>query len=484
MSEETLKEKTAKGLFWGGISNGGQQLLGVVFGIFLARILNAEDYGLVGMLAIFTGIAGTIINSGFSVALTNKQNATHEDYNAVFWFTFFAGLILYIILFFSAPFIARFFGRPELISLSRVVFISFFISGIATVPYTVLFKQLLAKRQAIIDLSSILLSGCVGLIFALKGHAYWALAIQNVVFVSSFSILRCIFSPWRPTLKINFKPLKEMLPFSIKLFITGIFSQISNNIFSVLIGKFYHATQLGYYDQGRKWMGMGQTFIGNMINTVSQPVLVQVHENKERQVAVLRKLIRFGAFVSFPLMLGLAFVGREFIVIAIGEEWLPSVPFLQLFCIWGAFVFLWNLLTNLIYTHGKSNTYMYVMILTGVLQLGVAVGMSPWGIYPMIIAYLLTYFIGLIIWQQCAYKLVGLRLRDILRDILPYLIITTGCFFIAWLLTWNIQNVYLLFILKVIITVILYVFIMKFSRSTIFKESMEYLINILTKKQR
>jgi O-antigen/teichoic acid export membrane protein len=484
MSEATLKERTARGLFWGGISNGLQQLLAVVFGIFLARILNAEDYGLVGMLAIFTGIAGTIVNSGFSVALTNKRNVTHEDYNAVFWFTFFVGLILYVILFFSAPLIALFFKRPELVSLSRVIFIGFFISGVATVPYTVLYKQLLAKRQAIIDVTSLFISGGIGLILALQGATYWALAIQNVVFISTFSILRCIFSPWRPTLTINFKPLKEIFPFSIKLFITGIFLQVSNNIFSVLIGKFYNAEQLGYYAQGQKWMGMGQNFIGNMINTVSQPVLVQVHENRERQVAVLRKLIRFGAFVSFPVMLGLAFVGREFIVITIGEKWLPSVPFLQLFCIWGAFFFLWNLLTNLIYTHGKSNTYMYVMIFTGALQLGVVVGMSPWGIYPMIIAYLLTYFVGLLIWQQCAYKLAGLRLRDILRDILPYLIITSGCFSIAWFLTWNIQNVYLLFMLKVLIVVILYIFIMKFSRSTIFKESMEFLINILTKRQR
>jgi O-antigen/teichoic acid export membrane protein len=338
-----------------------------------------------------------------------------------------------------------------------------------------MFKQLLTKQQALIDVSSLLLSGGIGIFLAIRGEAYWALAIQNVVYISSFSILRCIFSPWRPTLNINFKPLKEMLSFSIKLFFTNIFMQISANILSVLLGKFYNATQLGYYSQGQKWMGMGQIFVSGMMNYVSQPVLVQVQNDKERQISVLRKMIRFGAFVSFPLMLGLAFVGKEFILIAIGEKWLSSVPFLQLFCLWGSVAYLWNLFINLIVTHGKSNTYMYVMISIGLLQLGVVIGASPFGIYSMVIAYLIVYFIGIITWQQCVYKLIGLRLIDVLKDILPYLLIVPACCFIAWVLTRNVQNLYLLLISKVTIVITLYILIMKFTRSTIFEESLEYL---------
>ena len=148
MAEQSLKDKTAKGLFWGGVSNGVQQLLGMLFGIYLARTLNAEDYGLVGMLAIFSGIASTIINSGFSVALTNKLDATHKDYNAVFWFSFVVSICLYIVLFFSAPLIASFYDRQELVNLSRVIFASFLFSGMAIVPHVILFKQLQVKMQA------------------------------------------------------------------------------------------------------------------------------------------------------------------------------------------------------------------------------------------------------------------------------------------------------------------------------------------------
>jgi O-antigen/teichoic acid export membrane protein len=478
MAEQTLKEKAAKGLFWGGVNNALNQIITLGFGILLARLLDAEDYGLVGMLAIFTGIASTIINSGFSVALTNKQNATHDDYNSVFWFTFFSGLILYIILFFLAPYIARFYHRSELVSLSRVIFISFFISGVATVPYTVMFKQLLTKQQAFIDIFSLLLSAGIGIFLALKGEAYWALAIQHVVYISSFSILRCLFSPWRPTLDVNFKPLKDMLPFSIKLFFTYIFMQVSANVLSVILGKFYDATKLGYYAQGQKWMGMGQKFVAGMLNTVSQPVLVQVQNDVARQIVVLRKLIRFGAFVSFPLMIGLAFVGNEFISIAIGEKWLASVPFLQLFCLWGAVAYLWNLFINLVIIHGKSDTYMYVMISIGVLQLGAVAGAATFGIYAMVVAYLIVYFLGIVVWQRCVYKLIGLRLRDVLKDVLPYLIIVVAACGVAWGLTRNVQNVYLLLAAKVLIVMVLYTLTVKYTRSTIFEESLEYLKNV------
>jgi O-antigen/teichoic acid export membrane protein len=477
MTETTLKQKTAKGLFWGGISSGAEQVFGVIFGICLARMLNADDYGLVGMLAIFSGIITTVINSGFSVALINKHDAIHKDYNAVFWFTFLVGLISYAILFFSAPFIARFFGRPELINLSRVLFINIFLGGITAVPAAVMYKRLMIKPQAIIVILSQLISGSVGIFLAFKGYAYWALVIQNTVLVFLGFILRYIYMPWKPDLKIDFKPLKEMFSFSIKLLITGIFSAINSNVLSVLFGKFYNAIQLGYYAQGQKWTTMGHSFVTGMINQVSQPVLVQVKEDKERQVSVLRKMIRFGAFVSFPMILGLAFIGNEFIVIAIGEKWQASVPFLQLFCIWGAILFLWNLLVNVIFMHGKSNIYMYVTVSVGLLQVLVVVCMYHLGIFFMVIGYILIYFVGLLVWQYYVHKLIGLRLTDVLKDIMPYLLITLGCFFVTWLITRNIPNLYILLVAKIVITVILYVMIMKTSNSVIFKESITFLLN-------
>jgi O-antigen/teichoic acid export membrane protein len=477
MAEASLKQKTAKGLFWGGISSGVQQILNVGFGIYLCRILHPDDYGLVGVLAIFLGIAGVIVYNGLSVALTNKQDANQEDYNAVFWVTLLLGIVLYTVLFFSAPLIASFYNRPELTNLSRVLFLCFLFHALGVVPYTVMFKKLMTKQQATVDIIAMLIALSSGLFLALKGYAYWALVLQSLLHIALATVIKFIIVPWKPTLNINFSPLKQMFSFSIKLFFTGIFTQITANIFSLLLGKFYSVTQVGHYSQGQKWMIMGNQFIGGMITYVTQPVLVEVNKDPVRQISVLRKLIRFGAFLSFPLMLGLAFVGKEFILITIGEKWLPAVPFLQLFCIWGAAGFLWTLYTNLIFTKGNSSLYMRGMLITGLLQFAVIFCLHSLGIFPMFIGYIAVYFVSLAIWQYYVHKLTGLRLRDVLKDILPYLGITLGCFFIAWLFTKNSVNLYRLLAGKILVSGLLYLFIMKISNSVIFKESIGFLFN-------
>lgn len=474
MAEQSLKDKTAKGLFWGGVSNGVQQLLGMLFGIYLARVLNAEDYGLVGMLAIFSGIAGTIINSGFTVALTNKQDATQKDYNAVFWFTFLIGLLLYLMLFLLAPLISRFYGRPELTMLARVLFVSFFFSGIASVPYTVMFKRLMVKEQAKIDIASLFISGVIGVVLALNGFAYWAIALQSMSYVTINSLLKFYISPWRPTFEFDFSPLRHMFSFSVKIFLTNIFTQINTNIFSVLLGKFYDARQVGYYSQGNKWQGMGNTFISGMINSVAQPVLVSVGDDLARQRSVFRKMIRFGAFISFPVMLGLAFVGKEFICVTIGEKWLPSVPFLQLFCLWGAVTFLWNLYSNLLISHGRSNLYMWGILFVGLIQLFCVFALFPYGIYYMLSAYISVYFLGILFWHFFASRLIGLSLISVIKDISPYLLATVLSFLIAWLFTLRIEHLLVLLVLKILISALSYITIMWFGNSVIFKEMLAY----------
>jgi O-antigen/teichoic acid export membrane protein len=476
MTPPSLKQQTAQGIFWSGFSNGLQQALGAAFGIVMARILTRDDYGLVGILGIFSGLAGAIINSGLSVALTNKQNVQHRDYNAVFWFTVVAGAALYALLFCCAPLIGRYFERPELVPLSRFLFLSFLISGMGTASYTVLFKQLMVRRQALIDLLSMLTALSIGIVLARRGFAYWALATQIVVQYSLAAILRFILAPWKPSLRIDFSPLKSILPFGSRLLLTGLFLQINNNLFGVIFGKLYGADPVGVYNQGQKWMGMGQQFIGGTITYITQPLLVRIHENSDRQLNAFRKLIRFGAFVSFPLMLGLAFVGREFILIAIGEKWLPSVPFLQLSCIWGSVVFLTTLYTHLLFTHGQSGYYLRGTLLTGLAQWGAVLCLYPLGMHAMVVGFVAAYVVGLGLWHYYASKIIRLRPVDVLRDVLPYLAATAVSFLAAALLTQNIANLYLLMATKIALSILFYGLILKYSRSVIYRESISFLM--------
>ena len=475
MAEQSLKDKTAKGLFWGGVSNGVQQILALLFGIFLSRILSPGDYGMVGMLTIFTGFANALQESGFSAALTNKLDIKHEDYNSVFWFNIVVGIGLYVILFFSAPLIAVFFDQPDLLWVSRIVFLSFLFGCFGTAQAAYLFKNLMVKERAKIDIYALLLSNTAALIMALNGMAYWGIAIQGVLYIGLGTFLRWYYSPWRPTFSFNLQPLREMFPFSARLLLTNLFSQMSTNIFSILLGKFYTVQQVGYYSQGYKWMNMGGSFITGMISGVAQPIFAQVSYEKERQVQVLRKMIRFTAFISFPLMFGMALVANELILITVTEKWAPCVPILQLLCVWGAFSPICELYKNIVISHGKSNIYLYANVIFGILQILLLIMMLPYGILWMVAAYVLAYLCWLLVWHCFASHLIGVRLYHVIRDILPYFLITLSALSCAWWVSFFSGNIYIRFALKIIVSAILYIGIMWGVKSVIFKECIGFL---------
>jgi hypothetical protein len=476
MAGQTLKEKTAKGLFWGGLNGGIQQVLNVVFGVFLARLLSPGDYGLVGMLGIFMGLATVLQDSGFGTALINRKEIRHEDYNSVFWFSFFVGCISYIILFFCAPLIASFYGKPELINLSRVLFLWFLIGSTSIAHSALLTKKLMVKERTKIEVTALLSSGTIGVILAVNGYAYWGIAIQTVTHAFVGCALRWYYVKWYPTFTFDLQPLRDMAPFGAKVMFTSIFSQINANIFSVLLGRFYKPEQVGYYTQGNKWMTMGYSFIWGMVGNVSLPVLSEVASDIERQRQIFRKMLRFVSFISFPAMFGLAFVSKELIIIGISDKWLPCVPVMQLLCIWGATMPISNLYTHVLLSHGKSDIYLYNTIVLGLIQLLVVVSMLSFGIYYMVLAFVLVNILWLFVWHYFIAKQIAISLKDVLKDTMPYCFIMLGVLVITYLISKNISNIYILFISKVFIAVILYSFLTYVSGSKIFRESLNFLI--------
>ena len=348
MEEQTLKEKTAKGLLWGGIHNGIMQLLNLVFGIFLARLLTPSDYGMIGMLLVFSSVAGILQESGFTTALINRKEFRHEDYNAVFWFSTLTGATLYIILFLCAPLIARFYHQPELTSLARYMFLSFVISSMGIAHNALLIKQMKIRQNAIIGITSLFISGIVGITMAYNGMAYWGIATQTLTYVFFIVVGRWHFSGWRPTFSFNFKPLREMIGFSMKILASNLITQINNNILTVILGRFYDSHQVGFYNQANKWKDMGSYTVQGMTNSVSQPVIRQVEEESERLIRIFRKMLRFAAFISMPCMFGLALTAPEIITIAITDKWLESARLMQILCIGAAFMPIQTLMYNMI----------------------------------------------------------------------------------------------------------------------------------------
>lgn len=481
MGEENLKQKTASGLLWGGIGSGGMQLLNLLFGIVLSRILTPADYGIIGALTVFSAVAGIFSESGFTLAIVNKKSVSDADYSSVFWFNLIVGGALYMAMFFLAVPIARFYGQPEMVALARFLFLSFFIGATATAPSAYLFRNLQNKRRSTIWLVSLAISGVTGVCCALSGMAYWGIAIQTVTYSTCVATLTWLSVKWRPSFSISMAAIRELLPFSVKQIAVSIFTHFNNNFFAVLLGRFYGMTTTGYYTQGNKWTTMGYSTLSGMINSVGQPVIRHTVDEPERLLRVFRKLLRFTAFLSFPAMFGLAIIANELIIISVTDKWLAAASIMQILCIGGAFLPLSTLFGNLFNSIGRPGIYMWNTIVLGCCQLAAMVMSYRYGLTVMLITYTTINIVWIFVWQRFATRHAGLRLIDMLSDILPYLVAAASVMAITWFVTAGIGNIYLALMLKVIIAGGLYCLIMWGGKSVIFREAVQFIAQRLKK---
>ena len=472
--KEGLKERTAKGLMWGAINNLTSQLLMALIGIILGRLLTPADYGMVGMLAIFTAITGSLQESGFTAALTNLKEATHREYNAVFWTSTGISILLYLVLYISAPLIADYFHQPGLIPLSRLVFASLLLAGIGIAHAAYMFRNMMNRERAITGFFALVGSGIIGITLALNGYSYWSLAWQQFAYICIINIGRLYYVRWMPSFHIDLSPIREMIGFSSKILITNIINQVNNNILSFIFGRLFTAGAVGNYTQAAKWNTMGHSLISGTMQQVAQPVLASINEEENRQLNVFRKMLRFTAFLSMPAMLGLAFIA-DFIVVLLGEQWTDSVPLLRMLCISGAFLPIHTLYQNLFISHGRSDTYMWCSVALVITQIVVVMVFATWGIEIMIAAYVVTLILWTGIWQVLTYRLIQLRFTDLLKDVCPFLLATIGCIGVAYYTTLFITNVIALILSRIIITSLLYMAIMKIAHVKIFKECIQFI---------
>ncbi len=460
MADE-LKNKTAKGLAWGFINSGFTQLINLVMGIILARVLSKSDYGMVGVLAIFSAIAGQLQSWGFAQALTNKKEVTAEDYNAVFWFNISVSIICYIVLFFCAPYIADFYHKEELLIVSRVLFLSFVVSAFGIAHGAYMYRNLMVKQTALVSTVSLLVGGIIGVIFALCGFAYWSIVTQTLVMLIVANIMRYIIVPWHPGLHFKIKPLIPMLKFGSGMVLTNILTSINGNILSVFLGRFYPLSAVGSYTQANKWNGMASSMLTNTISQVAQPVMARISDDSEREKRAFRKMIRFCSFISFPCIFGLALISKEFIVATISTKWLESVPLLQVLCIGGAFMPMLTVYQNLVVSKGKSFVYLWLNVIQMLLITAMTFILRHYDVLILVGAYSALNIFTILFWQYFANKYIGIKLHEILLDSLPFMFVAGSIMIATYYFTQNINNIYVLLVAKIFIAFCLYCLLMK-----------------------
>lgn len=467
----TLKEKTAQGLLWGGLNSGIQQLVGLAFGIVLGRLLAPSDYGMMAMISIFSLVATALQDSGFRTALTNIEHPKHEDYNSVFWFNIIMASSLYVILFLAAPLIGEYYHTPRVVPLCRYAFLSIVIASFGTAQSAYLFKHLRAKQQAEAGALAVILSSLTGVGMAFAGMAYWSLATQGLVYVGINTLLQWHFSPWRPSIHgITFAPVRRMFRFSCKILATTIMTHVNNNVLNILLGHYFTPRDTGNYNQAYQWNTKCYSLVQSMVAQVAQPVLVSLNGEEGRQKDVFRKMMRFTAFITFPLLFGFGLVAKEFIVTAIGEKWLASAQLIQILCLSGATMPLSTLFSNMIISKGRSGTFFWCTFTLGLVQIATMIMIWPMGIRTMVIAYTLLNTSWLLVWLFFVRRLIGYGYWMFFCDVMPFALAAAGVMVVAYVATMPLSNLIALLISRFIIAVVLYYAVMKIARVKILAE--------------
>lgn len=428
---ESLKHKTLKGTVWSSLERFSVQGIQFLVMIIMARILTPDDYGLVGMLAIFIAIAQSLIDSGFSQALIRKQDRTEIDNSTVFYFNIAVGIALYLILFFSAPLIARFYDEPMLVPLTRVVCLSVVINSLVVVQRALLTIKIDFKTQAKASLTGAILSGIVGITMAHTGFGVWSIVAQQLVNLSAIALLLWILSHWRPSLAYSWTSFRELFSFGSKLAASGILDTVYRNLYLIVIGKVFRASDLGFYTRAHQFAEFPSSNVTGIVQRVTFPVLCTIQDDDERLRNVYRRFLRVSAFVVFPLMMGLAGVARPFVVLILKEQWAFAGVLLQIIC----FAMMWypvhaiNL--NLLQVKGRSDLFLKLEIYKKLIGVAVIAATVPFGITAMCYGSILTSIIALVINTHYTGKLIHVGFLMQMRDLLPTMAYSFSMFLVV-----------------------------------------------------
>lgn len=429
-----LRSKTITGLKWSFTDSLANHAILFLVGIVLARLLSPTEYGIIGMITVFIAVSDTIVNSGLSSALIRKRNCTEQDYNTVFYTNIALGVLMFLVLFFSAGAIGKFYKNPDLVPLTRVMAAILIINSFGLVEAAKLTKEINFKLQTKISVISSVSSGVVGISLALLGFGYWSLAIktltQNLIRVS----LLHLWGKWRPRLQYSLESFKELFGFGSKMMLSSLINAVYQNIYKLIIGKFFSAQELGYFTRAEQFKNLPSSHVDSTIQRVTYPVLSKVNDDDDKMRAAYQKMVRLSFYVSSALMLWMLVSAREIILILIGPQWAPAVPYLQIMCAAAILYPLQTLNLNLLAAKSRSDLFLRLEIIKKLIVIPVIFITIRYGIMALLWGMAAMSAISYFLNSMYSGKLIGYPTGHQLLDILPALLnaaIMTGLAFLA-----------------------------------------------------
>lgn len=419
MGEESLKNKTVKGVAWSGIDNVVHFCTSFIVSIVLARLLSPDDYGLLGIIAIFTAICQTLINGGFTSALIRKKDATEDDYNTVFIVNFVMSLSLYVLIFVSSPLISEFFRREELIALTRVSSLGMIIGALAMVQQTRLTKRIDFKTQTKITFVASVASGVIGISMALLGFGVWALVAQTLSAQAFKTVFLWFYNKWIP--KLRFSPISfhELFGFGWKMMLSGLLDTVWKELYQVVVGKFYSPATLGQYTRAKGFSQLFSRNLTSVIQRVTYPVLSNIQDDKERMISAYRRIIKVTMFITAISMFFLGAISEPLLYCLIGPKWHEAAVYLPLICITGSTYPLHAINLNMLQVQGRSDLFLGLEVIKKIIGIAPLSVCIFYGILPMLYTGFLTTVIAYFLNSYYSGKFLGYSSWMQIKDIAP-----------------------------------------------------------------
>ena len=419
MAEQSLKDKTVKGTFWSGIDNVAQFSVTFVVSIVLARLLSPDDYGLIGIITIFTAVCTALVNGGFTTALIRKKDATDDDYNTAFIVNLGVSILLYVVIYLCSPFIANFFHRQELIALTQVSSMGMIIGALGLVQQTRLTKRIDFKTQTKITIVASVASGIVGIVMALMGFGVWSLVAQSLTSQGLRTILLWLANKWVPQLRFSSESFHDLFGFGWKMMASQVLDTVWKELYQVVVGKFYTPATLGQYTRSKQFSTLFSSNLTIVIQRVTYPVLSNIQDDKERMISAYRRIIKVTMFVTAISMFFLGAISEPLLYCLIGPKWHDAAIYLPLICITGSTYPLHAINLNMLQVQGRSDLFLGLEIVKkviGVVPLAVCIF---YGILPMLYTSVLTTIIAFFLNSYYSGKLLGYTSWMQIKDIAP-----------------------------------------------------------------
>lgn len=479
-----LKQKAIKGVVWTSINRFTTIGIQFISGIILARLLTPEDYGCIGMLSIFMLVSSTIIDGGFGSALIQKKRPTQADYSTIFIWNFCISILIYVLLFVSAPTIAKFYRIPVLSDVLRIQGIVLIINALQTVQINQLNKQFRFKKIAIVSLITSIISLSVTIYLAYLKCGVWALVVQNILVTIIPTSIYWFTNKWYPQLVFSLKSFKELFNFGFYMLLSSIINTIVNNIQGLFIGRLYNPMIVGYYSKAHSTEKLASTSISQVISQVSYPLYAELQDNKKALINVVKRFTSLLAYLTFPTLSILILLAKPIFILLYSERWLNSIPYFQILCIAGIAICLQSVNSQTISAIGRSKIMFKWTIIKQISGVSIVIlGLIAWGIKGLLIGMVIKSWLIYLVNASLVSQYIGYKLKRQLIDLCPILLLAITSLCISYMISNLLEfSLYIDAVIKLLIYITVYMLGSHLFKLNAYIETKQLVYNFIFKR--